>query len=234
MGAVSIPDPKIIIAIDGLSGCGKSTLAKDLSKQLSYLHIDSGAMYRSVALHLVREKISVDDIDSVIIALQSLEISTKLDNQLSIPYMNGERVDHLLQSSEVVNIVSEVAAIKEVRLFLRGIQQDLGKEKGIVMDGRDIGTVIFPDAELKLYITADIVARTNRRAIELDARGIKMSKEFIKNNLSKRDYIDSNRKASPLKKADDAIAIDTTNLTREEQLKQALQYVDDVKSRLMQ
>ncbi len=232
MGSESIADPKIIIAIDGLSGCGKSTLAKDLSKQLSYLHIDSGAMYRSVALHLIREGISVNDIEDIKQALQSLEISTKLHDQVSIPYMNGERVDHLLQTSEVVSIVSEVAAIKEVRSFLKGIQQDLGKDKGIVMDGRDIGSVIFPDAELKLYITADIGARTDRRAKELEARGLEMTKEFIKSNLEKRDYIDSNREVSPLIKADDAICIDTTKLTREDQLNEAIGYVEEVKSRL--
>lgn len=232
MGSESIADPKIIIAIDGLSGCGKSTLAKDLSKQLSYLHIDSGAMYRSVALHLIREGISVEDVDSIRQALNTLDISTKLHQQVSIPYMNGERVDHLLRSAEVVSIVSEVAAIKEVRAFLKGIQQNLGKHKGIVMDGRDIGSVIFPDAELKLFITADINSRTNRRAKELEARGIQTSKEFIKNNLDKRDFIDSNRKISPLVKADDAISIDTTKLTREEQLNVALNYVEEVRSRL--
>lgn len=222
----SIPETKIIIAIDGLSGCGKSTLAKDLSKQLSYLHIDSGAMYRSIALYLNHEHISVHDHLAVINALESIEISTKLENETSIPYLNGERVDHLIKSPAVVEIVSEVAAIKEVRDFLKKRQRDLGINKGIVMDGRDIGTVIFPLAELKLFITADLDTRTKRRALELAERGIEISEEEIRENLSKRDYIDSNRKESPLRRADDAIIIETTKMTRAEQLSVAMKHVD--------
>lgn len=228
----SIPETKIIIAIDGLSGCGKSTLAKDLSKQLSYLHIDSGAMYRSIALYLNQENIDVQDNEAVIRALDTIQISTRLISEVSIPYLNGERVDHLIKSPEVVEIVSEVAAIKEVRHYLKSKQRDLGINKGIVMDGRDIGTVIFPYAELKLFITADIDTRTKRRALELSDRGITISEEKIEENLSKRDYIDSNREVSPLRKADDAITIDTTHMTREEQLKLAMSHVNATVDRL--
>jgi len=222
------PDPKIIITIDGYSGCGKSTLAKDLSKHLSYLHIDTGAMYRSIALHSVRNNISVSETSSIIKNLSNIDLQLKFVNGSSIPYLNGEPVGHLLQSKEVVNIVSEIAAITEVREFLKEKQRNLGKNKGIVMDGRDIGTIIFPEASLKIFVTADIKIRTERRIKELAERGIARDAQEVQSNLEKRDRIDSNRKIAPLKKATDAIVLDTSHLTREEQLKKVLELVEQV------
>lgn len=215
-------DPKIIITIDGYSGCGKSTLAKDISKQLSYVHIDTGAMYRSIALHTIRQHIPIKDSEAIIASLSDIDLELKLVDGSSRPFLNGEAVGHLLKDKEVVNIVSEIAAIPEVREFLKQKQRILGKDKGIVMDGRDIGTVIFPEAALKIFVTADIMVRTNRRISELAERGIQRDSTEVQTNLEKRDYIDSNRTVAPLKKASDAIILDTSNLSREEQLKEAL------------
>lgn len=223
-------DPKIIITIDGYSGCGKSTLAKDLSRHLSYLHIDTGAMYRSIALHTLRSNISIDDKSSIIANLMNIDLQLKFVDGSSLPFLNGEPVGHLLQSKEVVNIVSEIAAIEEVREFLKQKQRDLGKDKGIVMDGRDIGTIIFPEASLKIFVTADIKVRTERRIKELSDRGIVREIDEVQANLEKRDRIDSNRKIAPLKKATDAIVLDTSKLTREAQLKKVLALVDEVLS----
>ena len=221
-------DPKIIITIDGYSGCGKSTLAKDLSKHLSYLHIDTGAMYRSIALHMIRNKTSIQDLKSIISSLSDIDLQLKFIDGSSHPFLNGEPVGHLLKSKEVVNIVSEIAAIGEVREFLKHKQRRLGLEKGIVMDGRDIGTVIFPEASLKLFVTADIKIRTDRRIKELKERGIDRAYEEVLENLQKRDRIDTSRDVAPLRKAEDAIVIDTSHLNRSEQLEKALSLVEEV------
>lgn len=215
-------DPKIIITIDGYSGCGKSTLAKDISKKLSYVHIDTGAMYRSIALHTIRENIPIKDSSAIIASLDDLDLELRLVDGSSRPFLNGEAVGHLLKDKDIVNIVSEIAAIPEVREFLKQKQRILGKHKGIVMDGRDIGTVIFPEAALKIFVTADIKVRTDRRISELAERGIKRDSLEVQSNLEKRDYIDSNREVAPLKKAIDAVTLDTSYLSREEQLEEAL------------
>lgn len=232
MSHTNATEAKIIIAIDGHSGCGKSTLAKDLSKQLSYIHIDTGAMYRSIALHTVRENIPIANTDSIIQALSSIQLELKFEDGASQVYLNGEPVVHLLKDQAVVDIVSEVAAIEEVRSYLMGIQRQMGKEKGIVMDGRDIGTIIFPEAELKLFVTADLDMRTERRVLELQQRGIARDADIIRANLEKRDLLDSTREVAPLVKADDAIVIDTTNLTREEQTETAVQLVREITSQV--
>jgi len=219
---------KIIVAIDGFSGCGKSTLAKGIASKLNYTYIDSGAMYRAVALFAIRNNIDVTQSDNIVKELDNIEISLEGQGTNTLTFLNGEDVTLRGKDPKVSAIVSEVAAIPEVRFFLRRIQQDIGIDKGIVMDGRDIGTVIFPDAELKLYIIADIDVRAQRRRSELEERGLDSSIEEIKNNLAKRDHIDSSRLESPLMKAEDAIIIDTTGLSRKEQLNTAMGLVSKV------
>lgn len=219
--------PRIIITIDGYSGCGKSTLAKDVSKKLSYIHIDSGAMYRSIALHAVKNNIPITNKAAIIQSLSSLNLELTFENGASQVYLNGENVANRLKDQAVVDIVSEVAAIEEIRTYLRDIQQDLGKNKGIVMEGRDIGTVIFPNAELKLFVTAELEIRTQRRLLELQERGINRDAETIQTNLQKRDLIDSTREVAPLVKASDAIVLDTSYLTREEQTQTVVKLVED-------
>ncbi len=214
---------KITIAIDGYSSCGKSTLAKDLAKVLNYSFIDSGAMYRGVALYClnnniiqngsVNEKELIQNLDSIKLHFEYNPTSGKSDL-----YLNNQNVEDKIRTIEVAQVVSKVAAIKEVREQLVKLQQEFGAKGGIVMDGRDIGTVVFPNAELKLFITASEDIRTERRYLELTAKGENVSREEIKQNLLERDLIDTTRAESPLKKAQDASVIDNSNLTREEQL----------------
>lgn len=214
---------KITIAIDGYSSCGKSTLAKDLAKVLNYSFIDSGAMYRGVALYClnkniiqngsVNEKELIQNLDSIKLHFEYNPTSGKSDL-----YLNNQNVEDKIRTIEVAQIVSKVAAIKEVREQLVKLQQAFGVEGGIVMDGRDIGTVVFPNAELKLFVTASEDIRTERRYLELTAKGENVSREEIKQNLLERDLIDTTRAESPLKQAHDASVIDNSNLTREEQL----------------
>jgi CMP/dCMP kinase len=209
---------KIIIAIDGWSSCGKSTLAKELAKDLGYLYVDSGAMYRAITLYFLRNHIDWTDKSEVKKALKeiTLEFIYNEKSQQSEMHLNGENVEYVIRDLVVAEKVSDVAAIKEVRKFAVEQQQLMGKKKGVVMDGRDIGTVVFPKAELKIFLTADNTVRVERRFKELFEKNPNVTIEEIKANLEMRDYIDSNREESPLRKADDAILVDNTNLTAKE------------------
>lgn len=215
---------KIIIAIDGWSSCGKSTLAKELAKELGYLYVDSGAMYRAITLYFLRNHVDWTDKSEVRKALKeiSLEFIYNEKSQQSEMHLNGENVEYVIRDLVVAEKVSDVAAIKEVRKFAVEQQQLMGKKKGIIMDGRDIGTVVFPKAELKIFLTADNAVRVERRFKELFEKNPNVTIEEIKANLEMRDYIDSNREESPLRKADDAILLDNTNLTANETLQKAL------------
>jgi CMP/dCMP kinase len=218
---------KIIITIDGWSSCGKSTLAKQLAKELGYIYVDSGAMYRAVTLYFLRNHTDWTDPKQVHEALLNinLEFNYNATSEKSEIYLNGENVEYVIRDLVVAEKVSDIAAIKEVRAFAVSQQQRLGKDKGIVMDGRDIGTIVFPDAELKIFMTADNAVRVERRFRELYAKNPNITIDEVKSNLEMRDYIDSHREVSPLRKADDAILLDNTHLTEEEQLARALDLV---------
>ncbi len=220
---------KIIIAIDGFSSCGKSTLAKELAAALGYNYIDSGAMYRAITLYFLRNAVDVNDSGKILDALANIHLSFVFNEktQKSDIYLNEENVEHMIRDMIVAEKVSEVAAIKEVRAFAVGQQKRMGKKKGIVMDGRDIGTVVFPDAELKIFMTADPEVRVKRRFTELYAANPNITLEEVKHNLEMRDYIDSNRAESPLRQADDAIVLNNSSLTREEQLEKVLGWVKE-------
>ena len=209
---------KITIAIDGWSSCGKSTLAKELAKELGYLYVDSGAMYRAITLYFLRNHVDWTDKAEVKKALNeiSLQFIYNENSQQSEMHLNDENVEYVIRDLVVAEKVSDVAAIKEVRKFAVEQQQLMGKKKGIIMDGRDIGTVVFPKAELKIFLTADNAVRVERRFKELFEKNPNITIEEIKANLEMRDYIDSNREESPLRKADDAILLDNTNLTASE------------------
>jgi CMP/dCMP kinase len=215
---------KIIITIDGWSSCGKSTLAKHLAKALGYVYIDSGAMYRAITLYFLRNHINWLDTDQVNNALLEITIAFKFNDktQQSEVYLNEENVEYVIRDLIIAEKVSEIAAIKEVRTFAVAQQQKMGEHKGLVMDGRDIGTTVFPDAELKFFMTADIAVRVERRYIEMLEKNPNTSIDEVKANLEMRDYIDSNREISPLRKATDAIELDNTSLGIEEQLEIAL------------
>ncbi len=217
---------KITIAIDGFSSCGKSTLAKALAHELNYIFVDSGAMYRAITLYFLREHIDWNNKEEVIKALPeiSLDFLYNAENGKSDMLLNDENVEALIRDMLVSENVSEVAAIKEVREFGVAQQQKMGEKKGIVMDGRDIGTTVFPDAELKIFVTADPAVRVQRRFKELYEKNKDITLEEVQTNLEMRDYIDSNREFSPLRKADDALVLDNSNLTREEQLQIALKW----------
>ncbi len=218
---------KIIITIDGYSSCGKSTLAKQLAKQLDYVFVDSGAMYRAITLYFLRNHINWNNTNEVISALPNITLNFEYNaaDGASDMIMNDENVELLIREMIISENVSEVAAVKVVRTFAVTQQQQLGKKKGIVMDGRDIGTTVFPTAELKIFITADPAIRVERRYKELYAINPHITIEEISHNLEMRDYIDTNREASPLRKADDAVVLDNTNLSREEQLAKVLSWV---------
>lgn len=215
---------KIIITIDGWSSCGKSTLAKQLAKQLGYVYIDSGAMYRAVTLYFLRNHVDWTDTKEVNEALKNIHIDFRYNNKSlqSEIYLNDENVEYVIRDLVVAEKVSDVAAIKEVRSFAVAQQQKMGAKKGVVMDGRDIGTTVFPAAELKIFMTADAAVRVERRFKELYEKNPNVTIEEVKANLEMRDYIDSHREVSPLRKADDAVEIDNTTLTMEEQLEIAL------------
>jgi cytidylate kinase len=221
---------KITIAIDGYSSCGKSTIAKDLAHRLDYIYIDTGAMYRAVTFYLLKNNIITKDgkevykmeefLDEISITFQCDPKTKKCEI-----FLNGENVEADIRNMLIANNVSFIASSKEVREKLVSIQRELGRSKGVVMDGRDIGTVVFPDAELKLFVTSDTDIRAKRRYNELRGKGEKVSLEDVKANLEKRDYIDSHRKESPLAQAEDAVIIDTSHLTREEQTDVAYELV---------
>ena len=213
---------KITIAIDGFSSCGKSTMAKDLAREIGYIYIDSGAMYRAVTLCCIENSL-VDgkeiNTDKLREAMKDIRISFQLNAETGRPdtYLNGVNVESKIRTMEVSSLVSPVAALDFVREAMVAQQQAMGKEKGIVMDGRDIGTTVFPDAELKIFVTASAEIRAQRRYDELKAKGQEASYEEILENVKGRDFIDQNREVSPLRKADDAILLDNSNLTIAEQ-----------------
>src|SRR5256885_10829002 len=218
---------KIIIAIDGYSSCGKSTLAKQIAKELAYVHIDSGAMYRAITLYFLRNTINIIKQKEINDALKNIHLSFLFNNVSgeSDIYLNDENVEVQIRDMVISEKVSDVAAIEQVRYFAVEQQRKIGEKKGIVMDGRDIGTTVFPDAELKIFMIADIAVRVERRYKELYASNKNITIEEVKNNLEMRDYIDSNRAISPLRKADDAFVLDNTNLSMAQQLKIALDRV---------
>ena len=217
---------KITIAIDGYSACGKSTLAKALAKALDYSFIDSGAMYRGAALYFYRQgHVSEEmmDIEAIERAIPNLDLSFKIQNTKNCLYLNNENIEDEIRQAYVVNIVSKVATIKKVRTALVKQQQRMGENGGIVMDGRDMGSVVFPNAQLKIFVTASPEIRAQRRYAELQQKGIPQSLEEVKLNLTKRDHIDSTREESPLVQVQDAIVLDNSKLTKEEQLEWALE-----------
>jgi cytidylate kinase len=220
---------KIIITIDGWSSCGKSTLAKQLAKALGYIYVDSGAMYRAITLHFLRNHTDWTNPSEVKKALSeiSLEFIYNPKSEQSEIYLNGENVEYVIRDLVIAEKVSEVAAIKEVRKYAVAQQQKMGRHRGIVMDGRDIGTVVFPDAELKIFMTADNAVRVERRFQELYEKNPNITIEEVKANLEMRDYIDSHRDVSPLRKADDAVVLDNTNLTEKEQFQKALKWAKE-------
>ncbi len=214
---------KITIAIDGHSSCGKSTMAKDLARKIGYVYVDTGAMYRAVTLYALRNNmfdtdggIKEDELKS---RMGDISISFRLNTATGRPdtYLNGENVEQEIRTMQVSNRVSPIAALPFVRQALVAQQQAMGKEKGVVMDGRDIGTVVFPDAELKVFVTASAEVRAQRRYDELKAKGMEADYNDILKNVQERDYIDSHRPTSPLRKADDAIELDNSNMTVDEQ-----------------
>lgn len=214
---------KITIAIDGYSSCGKSTMAKALAKKIGYVYVDTGAMYRSVTLFALRNNLFNDDgsvkTDELKEMLQQVHISFKLNPETGLPetYLNGEMVERDIRGMEVSSHVSPIAAIPFVREALVAQQKAMGKEKGVVMDGRDIGTVVFPDAELKIFVTASAEVRAKRRYDELQGKGQPADYDDILKNVQQRDYIDTHREVSPLRQADDAIELDNGHMTIAEQ-----------------
>lgn len=217
---------RITIAIDGYSSCGKSTLAKHLALELGYTYIDSGAMYRAATLYMLENDISPDNILAVVDALRHIKIEFRINpvNGLQETYLNEGNVEREIRTMQISNLVSPMSSIAEVRQAMVAQQQYLGKDKGVVMDGRDIGTVVFPDAELKLFMTAEPRIRAQRRFEELMAKGDGSSFEEVYQNVLSRDLIDTTRKVGPLVKAANAIEIDNSHITREEQFNLALHY----------
>jgi len=219
---------KIVIAIDGHSSCGKSTLAKSLARELGYTYIDSGAMYRAVTLFALRNGLikhgRVDE-KELISRMKDIRITFEwdTDTEKNTTFLNGENIENEIRQLEVSNNVSPVSTIAGVRSELVKQQRENGQNKGIVMDGRDIGTVVFPDAELKIFMTASPEIRAQRRYLELKEKGAEVDFDKILQNVEERDTIDSGREVSPLKKADDAIVLDNSHMTREEQLQWALE-----------
>lgn len=212
---------QITIAIDGFSACGKSTLAKDLAKRLGYVFIDSGAMYRAAALYCLRNNLLRNgelDRSGMDAQLDKMDIHFETVDSQSHIFLNGQDVSHEIREPQVAEIVSIVAAYKPIRVKLVEAQQKMGARGGIVMDGRDIGSVVFPEAELKLFVTADPEIRVQRRLAEMQAKGIGMTMEEVRQNLAERDHLDSTRLESPLIQVADALVLDNSQLTKEEQL----------------
>jgi cytidylate kinase len=229
----STENHKIVIAIDGHSSCGKSTVAKELAKKLGYIYLDSGAMYRAVTLFALRNNLAFSgkvDEKGLIDRLGEIKIEFRFNpaTKQNETYLNGENVEEEIRQLPVASYVSPVATIREVRHAMVKQQQAMGKNKGIVMDGRDIGTVVFPEAELKIFMTASPEVRAQRRYDELTAKGQEVSFAEILKNVEDRDRIDSNREVSPLKQADDALVLDNSHITREEQLAWAIEKVKEV------
>ena len=224
MSDIKNPHKKIVIAIDGFSSCGKSTFAKAIAARLGYIFIDTGAMYRAVTLYALEQgaiRSGIVHEEEVVRLLGDISISFRFNPErgASDIYVNGDRVEGKIRTIEVSNCVSGVSSVGEVREKLVAMQQQMGRNKGIVMDGRDIGTVVFPDAEIKLFMTADPTVRAQRRYDELTAKGDKVSLAEIEDNVRSRDIADQNRAISPLRKADDAVVLDNSYMTIEDQMK---------------
>ena len=224
---------KITVAIDGYSSCGKSTLAKALAQKLHYNYIDTGAMYRAVTLYCLRNNIisdSIIDLPKLLLELKNIQVSFAYNTltKTSEVLLNNEHVEKEIRMMEVANHVSTVSSIKEVREKMVVLQRQMGKDKGVIMDGRDIGTHVFPDAELKLFMTADNDVRTQRRLDELSSKGEYHTFADVRHNLEKRDHDDSTRKESPLLQAADAVVLDNTDITKEEQLEFVIKLINDL------
>lgn len=217
---------KIIITLDGFSSCGKSTLARQLARKLDYTFIDSGAMYRAITLYFLRNHINWESAEAVNAALEKIDLEFKFNpkSASSEIYLNGENVEFLIRDMVVAEKVSDVAALAAVREFAVDQQRKIGEHKGIVMDGRDIGTTVFPNAELKIFMTADNAVRVERRYKELVVKNPNITIDEVRSNLEMRDHIDSTREVSPLRKADDAVILDNTYITPDEQLKLAFKW----------
>jgi cytidylate kinase len=220
---------KIVITVDGWSSCGKSTMARQLAKKLNYVFIDSGAMYRAITLFFLRNDVDCNNTEAVSEAVSKISLSFTLnpDNGNNEIWMNGENVEPYIREMTVADKVSEVAALKQVRDFAVAQQRLIGKEKGIVMDGRDIGTAVFPNAELKIFMTADMEVRVQRRWKEMQAKNPGIPMDEVRENLASRDHIDSTRAISPLRKPEDAVVLDNSNISPEEQLEMALQWANE-------
>lgn len=223
---------KIIIAIDGYSSCGKSTLAKALASEIGYSYVDTGAMYRAVALYAMRNNLVNENgvnKEALINQIANIHIEFKYnpDKKFSDTYLNGENIEEEIRGLAVSNVVSKISIIKEVRTAMVDQQRMLGQKKAIVMDGRDIGTAVFPNAELKIFMTADPEIRIKRRLDELQAKGQNVSYEEIKQNLQSRDFDDINRAENPLRQAEDAVVVDNSNLTKEQQFQLVLKLVEE-------
>ena len=220
---------KIIIAIDGNSGCGKSSTSKVIARALQYIYIDTGAMYRAVTLFFIKNDIDLKHEEDVAEALKQIDISFEYNMATGSneTYLNGKNVEHDIRQMEVSNLVSPVSEISAVRKKLVEQQRRMGKAKGVVMDGRDIGTVVFPEAELKIFMTASLEVRAERRRLELHEKGTEVNINDVLENLRNRDRIDSSREDSPLKKAEGAVEIDTSNLTFDEQVNKILVLVNE-------
>ena len=218
---------KIIVAIDGYSSCGKSTIAKALAKYAGYTYVDTGAMYRTIALYTLRNNLT--ETAAIVAALPKIEVGFVLTDGAQPATLNGEDVESLIRTLEVGNRASQISQIKEVRAFLVAQQQKMGEAKGIVMDGRDIGTVVFPQAELKLFLTATPEVRAQRRYDELVAKGEQPDFAAVLADVNDRDYRDTHRAESPLLQAEDAIVVDNSNLTPDEQMKVIYDYFDRLK-----
>jgi cytidylate kinase len=220
---------KIIITLDGYSSCGKSTLAKQMAAHLNYVFIDSGAMYRAITLYFIRHSVELTNLAAVTEALANIQLSFILNEQTGRAdmYFNNENVEEEIRGLAVSNQVSQVAALEPVRIFSVAQQQLMGEQKGIVMDGRDIGTAVFPEAELKIFVTASPEVRVERRYQELVAKDPAITKSEIQANLAMRDHIDSTREFSPLKQAHDALLLDNSHLSKEEQLELALSWAQE-------
>jgi cytidylate kinase len=220
---------KIIITLDGYSSCGKSTLAKQMAAHLNYVFIDSGAMYRAITLYFIRHSVELTNLAAVTEALANIQLSFILNEQTGRAdmYLNNENVEEEIRGLVVSNQVSQVAALEPVRIFSVAQQQLMGEQKGIVMDGRDIGTAVFPEAELKIFVTASPEVRVERRYQELVAKDPAITKSEIQANLAMRDHIDSTREFSPLKQAHDALLLDNSHLSKEEQLELALSWAQE-------
>ena len=208
----------LIVAIDGYSACGKSTLAKALAEDLGYTYIDTGAMYRAVTLYFIEQDVEPQDTEAVADALKNIQIDFRPGVDGSHAYLNGRDVSEEIRGLQVSGLVSQVAAIPAVRRAMVAEQRRMGNRGKVIMDGRDIGTVVFPHAGLKLFVTADLEERVRRRTMELREKGKKVDRQAVRDNLIERDHIDSTRADSPLRQAHDAILIDNTQLNRAEQL----------------